>query len=254
MGWISQIFIYFQLREDYNQAKNEIEGLEEDIDDIETILDNIEESTDIGLHFMQNIIFDTNYGTESWNYWVKISFKNYFHFRLYQKHTVKRDSYISLVQSIESFCNASSVHFMAQTVAGVCSNENDKEEVANALLNLVQDKGNFTPSIHYISEEDDMPKYPIETICEGGGDCEDKSILFVSLLESLGYDSILIVVPGHCFAGVHLDETPTWGDGWYLEYNGKNYYTCETTMEGWRVGDLPSSYQNQSMYIEEVIC
>ncbi|TXT61481.1 MAG: hypothetical protein BAJALOKI2v1_30102 [Promethearchaeota archaeon] len=254
IGWISQIVVYYQLKGEYNQARNQITELEEQVKDLETILDNIDESTDIGLHFMQNIIFDTNYGTEGWNYWIQVPFENYFYFRLYQDHTVQRSSYTTLANSIENFCNASSVYFMAQTVIEVCSDKNDDEEICNAILNLVQDKGNFTPCIHYISEEDDMPKYPIETICEGGGDCEDKSILFVSLLESVGYDTILIIIPGHCFAGVYLAETPTWGDGWYVEYNGKEYYTCETTMEGWRVGDLPSSSQGQEIYVSEVVC
>ena len=99
-----------------------------------------------------------------------------------------------------------------------------------------------------------MPKYPIETICEGGGDCEDQSILFVSLLESIGFDTILIIIPGHCYAGVRLDAAPTWGDGWSVSVDEVKYYTCETTMEGWRVGDLPTSSQEQSAYTAEVVC
>ncbi len=76
----------------------------------------------------------------------------------------------------------------------------------------------------------------------------------VSLLESIGFDTILIVIPGHCYAGVYLSSAPTYGDGWGFTLNGKSYYTCETTADVWRVGDLPASSQGQSAYIEEVIC
>ncbi len=218
------------------------------------LLNQFDDSTDLELEFMQNINFAVNYGTIPYLYWVKIPFETYFNFRIYKSHDLDRTSYYSLVNSLEEFCDSSSIVSIAQSIRDLCIDPLDNEEVANAILNFVQDKGEFEASLHYISEEDDIPKYPIETIVEGGGDCEDLSILFVSLLESIGFDTILIVIPGHCYAGVYLSPVPTHGDGWSFTFNEKPYYTCETTAEGWEVGDLPVSSQGESAYIEEVIC
>lgn len=47
----------------------------------------------------------------------------------------------------------------------------------------------------------DYVQFPIETLKNKGGDCEDNAILFASLLESVGIESIVILVPGHAYAG-----------------------------------------------------
>ena len=43
----------------------------------------------------------------------------------------------------------------------------------------------------------EYPKYPIETIDEGSGDCEDKSILFASIMYLNGYDVSLVRFKDH---------------------------------------------------------
>lgn len=47
----------------------------------------------------------------------------------------------------------------------------------------------------------DYVQFPIETLKNKGGDCEDNAILFASLLESVGIESIVILVPGHAYSG-----------------------------------------------------
>lgn len=47
----------------------------------------------------------------------------------------------------------------------------------------------------------DYIQYPIETLTNKGGDCEDEAILYASLLESIGINSVIILVPGHAFSG-----------------------------------------------------
>ena len=95
----------------------------------------------------------------------------------------------------------------------------------------------------------EWPKYPIETLIDGAGDCEDQSILFASLAEVLGYQTLLIEIPGHMYVAIHLASEPTHTENgpWYFEVGGLNYYTCETTMYGWYVGDLPPSIQNETV-------
>lgn len=89
---------------------------------------------------------------------------------------------------------------------------------------------------------DEYPRYPIETLVDGG-DCEDTSILYASLLRELGYDVILAGPPEHMAVGVALDETPT--ETWGYEIDGQWYYFAETTTEGWRVGEMPETYQGE---------
>ena len=108
-------------------------------------------------------------------------------------------------------------------------------------------------SIKYILDgTDDFAKYPWETIAEGNGDCEDKAILFGTLVEALGDSAAIFVVPGHVFVGVNLVLAPTHNSqqptNWYVEISGNKYWTCETTVDGWYIGDLPLEYQGESIY------
>lgn len=103
---------------------------------------------------------------------------------------------------------------------------------------------------NYTSNYDEYPKFPIETLVEGGGDCEDSSILFTTIMEIMGYDVILLNPPGHMAAAVlGAKDIPGW---WYVGYNNNEYYICETTGTGWTMGDCPSSYQHQTLTIVSI--
>ena len=40
----------------------------------------------------------------------------------------------------------------------------------------------------------EYPRYPIETLVDGGGDCEDTAILYTSLVRTLGHGALMVVV------------------------------------------------------------
>lgn len=108
----------------------------------------------------------------------------------------------------------------------------------------------FVQSMQYVPDNvstpfDEYPKYPIETLVERGGDCEDTSILMASILSEMGYGVVLIVLPGHVGVGVKGTDLP----GHYYEYDGERYYYLETTGEGWGVGELPEEYQGEQAEI-----
>jgi len=86
---------------------------------------------------------------------------------------------------------------------------------------------------------DEYPRFPIETLVDAGGDCEDTSILMATLLMELGYDVVLFLLPGHVAVGVALEDC----SGFYIEYEGKKYYYLETTGYGWNIGELPPPLQ-----------
>ncbi|MDR3283319.1 MAG: hypothetical protein LBS92_06940 [Candidatus Methanoplasma sp.] len=47
--------------------------------------------------------------------------------------------------------------------------------------------------------------FPLETLFNGGGDCEDTSILLTSIYIALGMDSALVFLPNHVMSGVRVD-------------------------------------------------
>ena len=101
----------------------------------------------------------------------------------------------------------------------------------------------FTQYIEYQYDSDSMGqseywKYPLETLFDENGDCEDTSILFCALAKAGGYDCALILYTGHMASGVCVDGIS--GSGYY-DYEEKRYYYCETTTVGWDVGDTPNS-------------
>ena len=107
----------------------------------------------------------------------------------------------------------------------------------------------FVQSLPYTSDSvttsfDDYPRYPLETLVDEGGDCEDTSILAAALLDALNYDVVLVAPPGHMAVGVDID---TYGS--YYEYEGESYFFLETTGEGWEIGELPENYEGVSVYV-----
>jgi hypothetical protein len=100
----------------------------------------------------------------------------------------------------------------------------------------------FVQSLPYTADSetspsDEYPRFPVETLFDRGGDCEDTSILVAALLDRMGYDVALLVLPekAHMAVGVAL----TGNNGSYYTYDGRDYYYLETTGRGWRVGQVP---------------
>jgi len=103
----------------------------------------------------------------------------------------------------------------------------------------------FVQNLPYNSDSettpyDEYPRYPIETLVDNGGDCEDTSILLASILDSMGYSVVLLNPPAHWAVGVRRPESV---HGRYYPYDGSNYYYLETTNPGWRMGELPQNYR-----------
>ena len=68
----------------------------------------------------------------------------------------------------------------------------------------------FVQSLKYslaneFSPTGDYPSYPLETLYRGAGDCEDLSILLISLYEQMGYRSALLIMPTHAAAAVSMN-------------------------------------------------
>ena len=84
-------------------------------------------------------------------------------------------------------------------------------------------------------------KFPVETLVEGTGDCEDSSILFQSIIKNMGYDVVMIFYiiddeTGHLSTGININDSL---NGYAVTYNNMDYYYCETTSNGYQIGDKP---------------
>lgn len=109
----------------------------------------------------------------------------------------------------------------------------------------------FVQSLPYTSDEvttpyDEYPRYPLETLVDNGGDCEDSSILTASLLKAMNFDVILIAPTAHMAIGVNMDAYGT-----YWTSNGDKYFYLETTGEGWEIGDYPEDLE-ETAYLYEL--
>lgn len=108
----------------------------------------------------------------------------------------------------------------------------------------------FIQSLPYTEDSvttghDDYPRFPIETLVDYGGDCEDTSILFATLMLILNYDAIFISPPRHCAVGVRGTDL----QGYYWIYNNRTYYYCETTGDNFGIGDIPDEYEHTSAHL-----
>ena len=98
----------------------------------------------------------------------------------------------------------------------------DRTEFAGFVLSFVQ-------TIPYVTDEDSVGereywKYPLETLWDGGGDCEDSTILYDTLMLMAGYDVAFVLFQDHAMSAVSVDV-----DGHSLTRDGIVYVFCETT-------------------------
>lgn len=116
----------------------------------------------------------------------------------------------------------------------------------DALSNILA----FSQSLSYTSDSvttgfDEYPRFPIETLADDGGDCEDTAILYATLVRLQGFGVALLAPPQHMATGVAGTDLP----GTYYEFNGVRYYFAETTGEGYEIGMLPSEYTGANVQV-----
>jgi hypothetical protein len=97
----------------------------------------------------------------------------------------------------------------------------------------------FVQSLKYRNDGTwEYPRFPIETLVEKGGDCEDLAMVLEAILAQLGFDCVLISPDRHMGVGI-ATRYPI--EGAAFDHRGKNYYYIETTSAGWGIGDYPDN-------------
>lgn len=124
-------------------------------------------------------------------------------------------------------------------------NKNQNLQMAMALfeslsifgLNYVIDPASsYTANVGTTSV--DFLQFPYQTLNYRGGDCDDLSILYTSLLEACGIEGAFITVPGHIYTGIcvgQIDDERAFEEepvlvGSQVFYEGKIWQPLEITM------------------------
>lgn len=124
----------------------------------------------------------------------------------------------------------------------------DEVETVNFAVSFVQSLPYTVDSV--TTAYDEYPRYPIETLVDNGGDCEDTSILMAAILHQMGYGTVLISLPNHMAVGILGSEGMS---GTYWPHADGKYYYLETTGEGWEIGELPPEYTGESASIYDIL-
>jgi hypothetical protein len=136
---------------------------------------------------------------------------------------------------------------------GVLVKEFDKIAAMNNMTFMEEVKVvvSFVQNLHYLTDDntgfDEYPKFPIESLVDEGGDCEDTSILMAHLLEAMGIDTALLTLPEHMAIGVELNAS-----GVHWDVNNQTFYYLETTVAGWEIGSIPEEHVGKPISIESI--
>lgn len=139
----------------------------------------------------------------------------------------------------------SEVRELAYRLSKMCTSKKIKDEVM-FVLGFVQSAIRY--ELDEVHHQYEYPKYPIETLVDGTGDCEDVAILGAALLKSMGYEVALLISRTHAALGVAGTEAIS---GTYIPYEIQRgdekeiikYFYYEMTTNGWQLGDVPTNVE-----------
>jgi predicted transglutaminase-like cysteine proteinase len=126
------------------------------------------------------------------------------------------------------------------------------EQAANVLA-FVQATVRYMYNREKFPDMVDSPQYPIESLVDQTGDCEDHAILAAAILKNLGFDVALLVASEPPHVALGLACVPgTSGEGLVTGLDGRVYHYVETTAVGWRFGELPPDMSNATVTVHPV--
>lgn len=80
--------------------------------------------------------------------------------------------------------------------------------------------------------EYDYWRFPLETLCDGTGDCEDTSILMAALLNGAGYEAGIVLLPGHAMCAIETSSlSGVYAHKYHSNVYGVDFYLIETTRD-----------------------
>lgn len=118
---------------------------------------------------------------------------------------------------------------------------------ANFVLKFVQRCTCYQTDMEY-NGMTEYWKYPLETLVDQRGDCEDTAILYCNLMRAMGHYTALLLyeapyyTDGHAAAGVNISTYVPGGSSY--EVDSIKYYYCETTSDTMIVGEPWTEYSD----------
>jgi len=186
--------------------------------------------------------FSWNYGGETWTWSLNIP-------------AALVDAYISIPDSVRTQIPLSNFGYFVTTQDSYMQSLAQKinETATKQGFNALQEENfalAFVQSIPYQTDLNstgypDYPRFPVETLYDSVGDCKSHSILFATLTLILGFNAVFINPPDHLAVGVLGNDL----SGTYWTYDNQDYYYCETTGEGFTVGQLPDQFNGVGAYV-----
>ena len=223
------VFLFFDVmfsddEEDYYELENETSIVQQSGEYDDTV---------------ENVYYEWEYGGYNWYYDFPIAMADIGYYESRERDVSSYDYVYS--DYVEDTRDDTYLKGIADNLERMVSDVGwDKSEAVNLAVSFVQ-------SLEYISEGEgeEYPKYPFETIYDGGGDCEDTSILLAAILKEMGYGCCMIGFEDHAAVGILSDDLY----GVYYELDGNRYYYIETTNTGWEIGALPDRYNGKEAKI-----
>lgn len=165
-------------------------------------------------------------------------------YRYYQRRVHKSDD---MVQFVLSDYDRQYVRSLVTSFreGGESAGYTDRDNLSNVI--------SFVQSLRYATDmdskwEDEYVRFPVETLVDGVGDCEDMSVLAAAILHEMGYDVMLVALPDHLALAVDCDC-----EGTYYGYEGKNYYYVEVTNVGWALGQIPDQFRSAKAKLSPLV-
>ena len=228
--------MYLELNSSFSDLVREISDLRSDYSDLESRWDRVTQTTRTD-NVATTLLYYTDFGKEPNIISINTPYDTYKRYHEVLSHPWLARGQITPAKAYIT----PNEPVISSIVATVKAHTSDEEELADALLDLVQDKSHVLSIRYYPTQE---YKYPVETLVEMGGDCDTHAFLYATLLKAAGFRALLVFSTdmAHAAVAVHLNGDPkhsATNQQLSFTVDGLKYYYAETTTYGWRVGDVP---------------
>ena len=193
--------------------------------------------------------YNWKFDDKQWNLPLEIPKELYNYYQNDSINRIPQNQNIDIEKKMALFVtsNDDTIEEIADSLQKIADEQGyDRYETANFILKFVQE------NIAYSFDNEtkgcvEYWRYPVETLVDKKGDCEDTSVLYAAIMENLGFQTVLLYYTwiedngdavGHLATGVHLRGNH--GD-FVVGDNALKYYYCETTHKIFNVGELPDS-------------
>ena len=125
----------------------------------------------------------------------------------------------------------------------IISSSCDENEIcyAKALYYFLRDK------IKYVSDPigKEYIEAPETVLKTGAADCESGSLLLLNMMESIGIESELVLIPGHAFIRIKIDKAPG-------KYKHEGWIYLDWTCESCGFGEVPYGSLGKKMRFMDI--